>query len=270
MGWHIISESVIGASHKRQGLPLQDAIMSMRDKDFLYVALADGHGSKLCFRSDIGASLATLCAIEIVKHQARSVAKLQNIKDRELALRNILQAISADWARQVMRDLRSNPFQTEELDNLTSEYQKKLSTNALVAYGSTLSLLVLNRKNIFGFCLGDGDALFKLKDGIELVEDKRMANADSTDSLCQSKSLINARYFDYDTKLVDCLILSTDGYKNSFDSSEDFKKVIDDMHTILKEHGAETIRKSLYNWLDETSIKGSGDDITACFLYNEA
>ncbi len=269
MIWKVISESVIGANHKRTGMPLQDASMSLKDRDFLYVAVADGHGSKLCFRSDVGAALATLSAIDIIKHQARNIGLITSKQARELALRNVLQAITAHWARLVMSDLKSKPFQSAELDNLSVEHKKRLSTNALLAYGSTLSLAVINRKNIFGFCLGDGDVLFKLKDKIELLEDENHAKGDATDSICQSESIMNARYFEFDAKLVDCFMLSTDGYKNSFESKDDFKQVIDDMYVILKDSGAKSIREGLENWLDETSIKGSGDDITACFLYNE-
>ncbi len=269
MLWNIISESVIGANHKRNGLPLQDAIMSMKDRDFLYVAVADGHGSKLCFRSDVGASLATLSAIDIIKHQARSISLLKSTKERELALRNVLQAIGAHWSREVMKDLKAKPFQTDELELLSNEHKKRLSTNALLAYGSTLNLVALNRKNIFGFCLGDGDALFKFKDEIKLLEDKNESIGDATDSICQANSIMNARYFDFESKNVDCFIISTDGYKNSFESSEDFKQVVEDMYNILKSNGAVSIKNSLAKWLDETSIKGSGDDISACFLYNE-
>ncbi len=270
MLWNIISESVIGANHKRNGLPLQDAIMSMKDRDFLYVAVADGHGSKLCFRSDVGASLATLSAIDVVKHQARNIASISSTKDRERALRNVLQAINAHWSREVMKDLKAKPFQSEELEKLSSEHKKRLSTNALLAYGSTINVAILNRKNIFGFCLGDGDALFKLKDDLKLLEDVKSSVGDATDSICQAESIMNARYFEFDSKNVECFIISTDGYKNSFESSEDFKQVVEDMYNILKDNGAESIKENLAEWLDETSIKGSGDDITACFLYNEA
>ncbi len=270
MLWNIISESVIGANHKRSGLPLQDAVMSMKDRDFLYLAVADGHGSKLCFRSDVGASLATFSAIDVIKHQARNIAIIRSAKERERALRNVLQAINAHWSREVMKDLRAKPFQSEELEKLSAEHKKRLSTNALLAYGSTLNVAILNRRNIFGFCLGDGDALFKLKDGISLLEDNKEGVGEATDSICQAESIINARYFEFDSKNVECCIISTDGYKNSFESSEDFKQVVEDMYNILKENGADSIEENLAKWLDETSIKGSGDDITACFLYNEA
>ncbi|MDO4772764.1 MAG: protein phosphatase 2C domain-containing protein [Bacillota bacterium] len=270
MPWNIISESVLGASHKRKGMPLQDAVMSMLDRDFLYVAIADGHGSNLCFRSDVGASLAVLSAIEIIQHQARNIAEIKSREGRELSLRNVLQAISAHWARLAMKHLRSNPFQATEIDSLTQRQQKFLSTNALLAYGSTLSLAVLNRKNVFGFCLGDGDALFKLKNKVELLDSDREAVGDATHSICQIESITKARFFEYDSKLLDCFMIATDGYKNSFESAEDFKQVIEDMHRIWKSSGASTIKKNFAEWLDETSIKGSGDDISACFLYNEA
>jgi serine/threonine protein phosphatase PrpC len=55
--WRIIGETVPGASHLRAGIPNQDSILQMRESDRtlpLVVAIADGHGSPKCFRSDKG------------------------------------------------------------------------------------------------------------------------------------------------------------------------------------------------------------------------
>lgn len=269
MPWNIISESVIGADHKRKKMPLQDAVMSMVDRDYMYASIADGHGSGLSFRSDVGAGLAVFSAIDIIKHQARNIAEIRGTYERELALRNVLQAISAHWARLVMKNLKAKPFQPEELDILSPAQKTRLASSALYAYGSTLSLLVLNRRKVFGFCLGDGDCLFKGKDGIHCLSEGGEVKGEATESICQVESIPKARYFEYDAGDLDCILLSTDGYKKSFESEDDFKQVIEDMDEILRKEGASKIKEHLAAWLDETSIKGSGDDISACFLYNE-
>ncbi len=269
MLWKTVNESVIGADHKRKNLPLQDALMTMVDRDFLYVAIADGHGSPLCFRSDVGSSLAVLSTIDLVKHQSRKIALLKNKKDRETACRNVLQAVNAHWSRQVMKNLKNMPFQAEELDKLKDEHKKRLSTNALLAYGSTISFAVLNKNLVFGLCLGDGDALFKLKDRIELLPQNEELEGEATDSLCKIESMPYARYFEYQSKDLDCFMLSTDGYRKSFESDDDFELVIDDIYNFLLEKGAGELSSSMYSWLEETSLKGSGDDISCCFLYNK-
>ncbi len=268
MFWQIISESVIGANHKRTGKPLQDAFLSVYDRDYLYVSIADGHGSPVCFRSDEGSKLAVLAAIELVKLKGRTISRLASKKEREKALFELLNEIAKKWSKMALDNLRSKPFTYDELDSLKEEHKRSLSTNALIAYGSTLSLAIMNKDKIYGFCLGDGDVLVKCKDETVLLDTEGdVVNGEATDSICKVESLKKAVYFEYNAKLVECLIMSTDGYKKSFESDDDFKSVVDDMYEILNSEGADSIKSNLADWLDETSIKGSGDDITACFLY---
>lgn len=65
--WRTIKASVRGAAHYRAGLPNQDAVRVARFNDDLplFVALADGHGSAKCFRSQRGARLAVIVAQQI-------------------------------------------------------------------------------------------------------------------------------------------------------------------------------------------------------------
>ncbi len=269
MQWKTISEAVIGADHKRKNLPLQDSLMTMVDKDFLYIAIADGHGSPLCFRSEKGSNLAVLSVMDLIQHQSRKIVLLKNKKEREMACRNVLQAVSAHWSRQAMKNLKDMPFQAEELDKLKTEHKKRLSTNALLAYGSTISFAVINRNLIFGLCLGDSDVLFKLKDKVDLLDQDSSQAGESTDSLCMNESLQSARYFEYNTNEVECFMLSTDGYRKSFETDSDFIAVIDDIYDFINENGAEELKSNMKSWLEETSLKGSGDDISCCFLYNK-
>src|SRR5665648_819041 len=68
--WQIVSESVKSANH-----PLnQDArkYFISKDKEQVIIAVADGHGSKKCFRSDIGSKFAVDVLLKIFsKHLLR-------------------------------------------------------------------------------------------------------------------------------------------------------------------------------------------------------
>jgi hypothetical protein len=58
------------------------------------------------------------------------------------------------------------------------------------------------------------------------------------------------------------VILSTDGYANSFEKEGDFLKAGTDYLHLIRTKGIEHVNERLEQWLLETSQKGSGDDIT--------
>src|SRR5271155_888255 len=72
--WVMLGSSVQGASHKRTGVPNQDAIFAEPRIDVapamvvasppLILAVSDGHGSPRSFRSDTGANAAVQIAVE--------------------------------------------------------------------------------------------------------------------------------------------------------------------------------------------------------------
>ncbi|MDQ3699739.1 MAG: protein phosphatase 2C domain-containing protein, partial [Chloroflexota bacterium] len=66
--WRVVGTSVRGASHRRHGLPNQDALRWWPESGLgppLVLAVADGHGSAKCFRSDVGSRLAVAAAVEV-------------------------------------------------------------------------------------------------------------------------------------------------------------------------------------------------------------
>ncbi|MFM7286075.1 MAG: protein phosphatase 2C domain-containing protein, partial [Cyanobium sp.] len=59
----VIASSVIGAAHRRQGRPCQDAalsreLLSTRGERLLLLAVADGHGGSRYWLSHVGSQLA--------------------------------------------------------------------------------------------------------------------------------------------------------------------------------------------------------------------
>jgi hypothetical protein len=59
------------------------------------------------------------------------------------------------------------------------------------------------------------------------------------------------------------IMLSTDGYANSYSSEQGFEKVGSDILRMMRENdGLATVENGLPGWLKETSAGGSGDDIT--------
>ncbi|HVG20881.1 MAG TPA: protein phosphatase 2C domain-containing protein, partial [Blastocatellia bacterium] len=62
------------------------------------------------------------------------------------------------------------------------------------------------------------------------------------------------------------ILLSTDGYANSFVSEEAFLKVGKDLLEMARADGLEKVNANLEAWLSEASEGGSGDDVTLAVI----
>ena len=58
------------------------------------------------------------------------------------------------------------------------------------------------------------------------------------------------------------ILVSTDGYANSFRNEAGFFKVGSDLLDMIREDGLDSISDNLETWLIEASQAGSGDDVT--------
>ena len=67
---------VKGATHQRNGLPCQDSkkIVEISD-DIVIMAVADGHGSEKCPRSDRGSTIAVNTFCEVMKNYLQNKSK---------------------------------------------------------------------------------------------------------------------------------------------------------------------------------------------------
>ena len=103
--WRVISESVIGASHKRSNKPNQDFVDFIPDKGKglpLILAVSDGHGSSML--SDKGSQFAVTVALEsintfvqyIEKENITTVKEVKNLAEGQLA-RDIVRKWKADF-----------------------------------------------------------------------------------------------------------------------------------------------------------------------------
>ena len=74
--WNVLGASVRGASHVRNGIPNQDAILWRMGENAglpIVIAISDGLGNDKSFRSDIGARLAVQVAVEEMERFALSL-----------------------------------------------------------------------------------------------------------------------------------------------------------------------------------------------------
>ena len=150
--WQIIAESVKSPNH-----PLnQDAkkYFIPKDKEYVVVAVADGHGSKKCFRSNVGSEFAVEVLINNFRQHFSSntfdnlQAGFSGTKD------NLAKTIHRQWMEKVSNHLANNPFSPEE-----ELIDVKVFNNQVISYGTTLLGALITKNYIIYLQLGDGDIL---------------------------------------------------------------------------------------------------------------
>ncbi|MCL6557470.1 MAG: protein phosphatase 2C domain-containing protein [Firmicutes bacterium] len=285
--WHVIASTVRGGQHIRNGLPNQDAVCWRQEKNGLPIvlALADGHGSTKYFRSDIGAHLAVTITVETIWRLIHC-DELLNPNDsfiegfikvvnpsqkprysmlKRLAEVELPRDLAQTWRQAVRTHFEENPITPGELEKISKSEAKAIEINPEIAYGCTVLAAAVGKGYVLFAQLGDGDIL--AVSGGEVIrpvppDDRLFAN--ETTSLCSAEAWRDFRIFFQvlTDKYPDLIMVSTDGYANSFKDDESFLQVAKDLLMIGKKEGLESIEQNLPVWLSEASDQGSGDDIT--------
>lgn len=256
--WQVVGESVRGALHERNGLPNQDAICWLPAEGkgaSIVLAVADGHGSARYSRSHIGASLAVESAVQLVQEFLDSHSdNLSLLKD---ATEDWLpRALVRKWTELVTEHCNADPLNDNE--------------ESLVAYGATLIVAAVSERFALYLQLGDGEILTVSESGEvtrPLTRDDRLFGNETT-SLCAPEAWRDFRVsFQPLTHSSPALILlSTDGYPNSFRHESGFFKVGSDILNMIREHGLDMVKDNLAGWLSDSTHAGSGDDVTLGIL----
>lgn len=267
--WMNVSESVIGKTHQRLEMPNQDAVLTeVISDDMMVSVVADGHGSKKCIRSHTGAKFAVESAIITVKKNCEDFLDEGNLNTKVLG-RFLTEQLVAYWRQLVDEDLLINPIE-EDLLELNDKEIASLNKNPYVAYGSTLVMVLFIKEFVVCYQLGDGDILFVSKAKTvsrPFTQDERHI-ANSTTSLCLHKpeKEFKIKVFRDVNELLQMVILSTDGYSNSFSDETGFLQVGTDIYEIVETEGFEILETQLKAWLEETTQNGSGDDTSVSII----
>ncbi len=278
--WRIIGETVPGASHIRAGIPNQDCILYVRESSRslpIVLSVSDGHGSPKCFRSDRGSRYAVKKAAyllsEFLDEQRGKfdTAEIESKKDY-LATEFVKR-----WREAVEADLKDEPFTEKEFENLEKKSdaraRKLVEDNPLLAYGATSLTVAMEEDFVLYLQLGDGDMLNVSETGEvmkPLPEDPRLL-ANETTSLCLPKAEKDFRFLVQKISASDSpqmILLSTDGYLNSFSNEAGFFQAGTDILQMLAgEDGFDAVNDNLKAWLEEATHMGSGDDCTVGIIY---
>jgi len=245
-------------------------MLRSQDYPFEILAVADGHGSLKSFRSQTGSKFAVEEAVRLCCEFLSDMkdADLSTIKKsaEQLLTRYIIDA----WKKRVLNHIIENPFSQPELGVLPKEKEKRD-----LAYGSTLLVAAVTDRFLIYFQIGDGEILeVSDKDGqvIRPIPKDESLIANETTSLCMENPLPEFRFrFQNiaESPPPRIILLSTDGYPNSFKTEEGFFKVGTDLLDILQKEGCKAVSQQLPEWLQEASNLGSGDDMTLGILYRQ-
>lgn len=266
--WKNTYETIVGKSHLKIEMPNQDAVRSQVISDDIMIStVADGHGSKKCFRSHLGATYAVDAAIEVLENIQDKLLKEDGGLNTKAIGKFYTKQIVKAWRNKVDEDIKNDPF---DLEGMSESDKKGIKKNKYIVYGSTLLIVLLIKDFIVCYQLGDGDILFisKSKRVSKPIQRDHRHIANDTSSLClqRPEKEFKIKVFRDLKHVLQMIILSTDGYSNSFSSENDFLKVGTDLIELSLEDGFEVIDEHLKNWIEETSNHGSGDDTSVSVI----
>jgi serine/threonine protein phosphatase PrpC len=285
--WLVHSKSVKGALHSLTGYLNQDSILWKQsvNSNTIVLSVADGHGSDMHFRSKVGSQIAVKTAVEtlfeLFHNQPIENDNVSQVKD--IIRYSVPRLLVQNWMDRVQYHVQKHPFSTDEIDFILKKkgplILDKIISNPKIAYGSTLLTAVVTKNYFIFFQLGDGNILIvdNEKNVRNIFSNKNNDSDDKlsiqsivqTESLCMDYSWLEFKtgIFDFDALRPKLILLSTDGYSNSFINESGFLKIGLDYLTLLEEFGYSYLSKNLYDILRKTSMKGSGDDISLGFIY---
>jgi serine/threonine protein phosphatase PrpC len=281
MSWKVAHACVRGSSHRRSGLPNQDAAqctVTPGPQGTVAVAVvSDGHGSPRHFRSQIGSSLAVSTAASTLQVFLReSVANNAQVPFVPEQVHELERKLVSVWLSAVHSDLENTPFTEAELAALEKEDgpagRAEVEAFPELAYGATLLAAAATDKVVVYLQLGDGEILSVDAKGTTvrpLPPDDRLIGNQTT-SLCQADAWKDFRSGWVTGEALPALVLlSTDGYSNSFRSDDDFLKIGQDYLEIIRQQGIASLAEELPAILTEATQQGSGDDITLAIMQDD-
>ena len=270
---YICGECVKGATHERNGKPLQDSkkIVEISDR-IAILAVADGHGSEKCARSDRGSAIAVNAFYAVIKNyllsygqDADGMISLVTFLNREGDTR-FAQDVCEEWQARVKQSFYKNKVEELIADDGTIDWKSVYSL-----YGTTLLGMLVTDSFVFSFQIGDGDInLVTETDIFPLVEPEKFLGIEThslskPDAWRKAVASLRRKNIEDDTPYL--YMLSTDGFVNSYASDEEFKKTCREYFNMIGQHGFEAVKDNLAKWLKETSEYGCGDDVTVVMAY---
>lgn len=270
---YVCGECVKGATHERSGAPLQDSkkIIEVSDRVTI-LAVADGHGSAKCPRSDRGSTMAVNSFCTVISNYLMSYGQDENGMENLVTFLNregdmrFAQDVCEEWQARVKQSFYKN--KDERFVAADGSFDWK---NIYSLYGTTLLGMLITDSFVFSFQIGDGDITMVTADTISSLVDAEKFLGTETHSLSKEnawrKAATSLRRKEADDDTPYLYLISTDGFANSYVSDVEYQKTCRDYYNMIGQHGFDAVRDNLGKWLKETSELGCGDDVTLVLTY---
>ena len=262
------SHSVKGASHEKTGLVCQDSSAYKVCDDYAICVVADGHGSKKHFRSNLGSQFAVEATISTIDRFYEDKKSFEESfpKNYKKIIKSIQKQIISDWNKLVEEHIKNNPVTEEEKSKFTEEEFAAIPPESY--YGTTLIVGAAGKDFTFGVQIGDGTLVALFDDGkaVMPMEYNEAAPANVTASMCNSNAAGMFSAFYRDKQKLIAMFTSTDGLYTSFGSEFDFL----DYHTIITSqlNDVENFKNIIVNNLTKRAHFGTEDDISLSCIYD--
>lgn len=280
--WYCFGKSIRGATHVLQNITNQDAIdwyPRSGSGTPMILAVADGHGGPRHFRSKEGARFAVTAAIKSGLSLSEILKDTKTVEEAcDKTTEFFPNRLVETWKDRVAYHLMYRPFTPQEWNQLKhNEMKSRLKEVALkpiLAFGSTIICVIITNKFLIYVQLGDGDIL-SVTDIEEvkrpLKSDDRLV-ANHTTSLCLDQATLDfrIRVQKIDEEPPALILISTDGYSNSFAREDGFIKAGSDILQSIRTHGWPKVTESLAQWLNAATEQGSGDDISVGLIVRQS
>ena len=281
MKFSIFAKSVHGKKYAERGLPCQDSSSILEFDNVQAIAVADGHGGKDYFRSDIGSRLAVATAFEQIKIFCRDIAKGEYFS--ESGIKTFELKILEEWREAVKKNWYENPVHENEArwQNVSDKYKARYISEEKyipVAYGTTLICAVSIGSQILIVQIGDGSCVVLQQNSEFKIpvppESENFANV--TTSLCDSDAYKKFRHVILDCKEDSplapvAIFLSTDGLDDCYPIYENekylyklYREVI--LDSLIDNGFARTREEIRSELLPYLTNRGSNDDISLAYL----
>lgn len=265
--WECATGSVRGASHARNGRPNQDAVRVVPVNGAvpgIVASVCDGHGGDRYVRSDVGSRVAVEVACAVGQQALADLGAHADPEDvRSYLARSASSAIVARWRDRVLDDVTRRAFTDDE--RLAAG--APLESDPLIAYGCTLLLAVFGPKWVGLLQIGDGDVTVVRGTDVSapVPTDERLVGSETT-SLCLPSAVDDTRVAALAEPLPDLVVLTSDGYANSFASRTWRTEIGLDLRDHVARLGIDAVEHRLPAWLDDSATAG-GDDVSMALIH---
>ena len=286
MKFRTFAASAPGSKYLAKGWNCQDSSGTLNFDGIQAAAVADGHGSSNCFRSDIGAQLAIKTAFQQIKIFCEN--RTDTFSDT--GINNFKYKLVSEWRNAAHRDwslhldggknlgdgeIRYSSVSDKYKARFTSPDSRVVEKYLYTAYGTTLLCALSIGTQILIFQIGDGTCVVLQQDGRFTTpvpaDSENFLNV--TTSLCDDKANLKIRHVVLDTAPA-AIFLSTDGLDDcySYYQNEEYlykfyaDVVIDNMINCGYHDTEKEIVESL---LPGMTARGSRDDISLAYLIVE-